>query len=206
MPHTPTSDAVCQIYLDRISAGFDGYMRFSEATRAEQEVLQVFSTYGELLPESSAKLLHSLKMGPQDVFYDLGSGIGKLCAQAFLTTHVGRSVGIEVVHERHEAATTMGEQVRRDHPNAFSNGRSLEFFEANLLNFDFSDATVVYTCSTSFGKDLVVSIAELTRRCTNLRYYLSLRPTNFHLPLLQEVTAPCSWGKFTHCYVYGPKT
>lgn len=205
MPHRPTPDDRCKAFLDAATADFDGYMPFSDAARAEQEAQNIFATYGELLFESSSKLLRALRLTPQDTFYDLGSGTGRLCAQAFLSTYVQHVVGIEVVHERHVVAQALAERIPQQFPKHMESGRSLRFVEANFLDVDISDATVLYTCSTAFSKDLVATIAERAKTCTNLRYFLSLRPSPFHLPLLHDVIAPCSWGHFTHCYIYGPR-
>ena len=50
------------------------------------------AAYGELLPDSAARLLSWLSPGPSDVLYDLGSGTGKLLVQAVCTTAVGKAV------------------------------------------------------------------------------------------------------------------
>merc|ERR1711963_964671 len=44
-------------------------------------------------------------LGASDTFVDLGSGLGKLVLQVFLTTDVGRAVGIEIIEERHHLAS-----------------------------------------------------------------------------------------------------
>lgn len=205
MPHRPTPDDTVRAFLDAGTAAFDGYMPFSEETRLDQEAQNVYATYGELLFDSSSKLLRALQLTAQDTFYDLGSGTGRLCIQAFLSTYVQHVVGIEVIGERNKVAEAMGARLAEEFPKAFDGNRTLRFVEGNFLNVDISDATVVYTCSTAFSKELVATIAEKVKTCTHLRYFLSLRPSPFHHPLLHDVIAPCSWGQFTHCYIYGPK-
>ena len=52
-------------------------------------------TYGELTYEGCTRLGEILAMGPDDVFYDLGSGLGRATIQAHLQWGVKRAVGVE---------------------------------------------------------------------------------------------------------------
>ena len=57
-------------------------------------------TYGELTYEGCTRLGEILAMGPDDVFYDLGSGLGRATIQAHLQWGVKRAVGVELSAER----------------------------------------------------------------------------------------------------------
>ena len=52
----------------------------------------------------SEQTLFGVKSSSDDVFYDLGSGFGKLALQAFLEGGTGSSFGIEINQVRHLAA------------------------------------------------------------------------------------------------------
>lgn len=57
---------------------------------------QADPTYGEVVPASVDSILRYVRPGKDDVFYDLGSGMGKVVFQAHLTTSVGKAVGVEL--------------------------------------------------------------------------------------------------------------
>merc|ERR1719253_2595286 len=52
------------------------------------------ATYGEVLPSSLVQLLAELQAVPGQLFYDLGSGTGKLCILAWLLGF--KAIGVEL--------------------------------------------------------------------------------------------------------------
>jgi tRNA G46 methylase TrmB len=56
--------------------------------------------YGEILIPSLKTLLDDLNIKPTDVFYDLGSGTGKVTIQAYLDYPFKKAVGIELAPTR----------------------------------------------------------------------------------------------------------
>ena len=62
------------------------------------------SVYGEMLAEGVMMLSAVLQLRPTDVFYDLGSGVGKFSTQIALQTHVSMVRGIELSHTRFSLA------------------------------------------------------------------------------------------------------
>lgn len=76
----------------------------------------ITETYGELLPESVSKLINAVSITEDDVFLDLGSGLGKVVSQLFLQTKVKESRGIEINPQLHAQAQILNEQiVKEDH-------------------------------------------------------------------------------------------
>jgi len=63
------------------------------------------SVYGEMLGEGIELVLAQLQLGPKDVFYDLGSGVGKFSLQVALRSQVGMVRGIEFSKTRFTIAT-----------------------------------------------------------------------------------------------------
>eukprot|EP01138_Halocafeteria_seosinensis_P000032 gb/GECG01000032.1/.p1 GENE.gb/GECG01000032.1/~~gb/GECG01000032.1/.p1 ORF type:complete len:326 (+),score=39.18 gb/GECG01000032.1/:1-978(+) len=72
-------------------------------------------TYGEVVPKSiEEEVLPELgELGEQDVFYDLGSGTGKIPLQVALQTNVGKSKGIEYAQARHKVAEQAEDQATK---------------------------------------------------------------------------------------------
>lgn len=63
------------------------------------------SVYGEMLAEGVEQLLRELQLTPKDVFYDLGSGVGKFSLTVALRSKVGMVRGIEFSQTRYNIAT-----------------------------------------------------------------------------------------------------
>ena len=64
----------------------------------------VYDTYGTIEPMGVRKVLDVVNIGPSDVFYDLGSGIGNVVVQVFKETNARKCVGIEIDANRHADA------------------------------------------------------------------------------------------------------
>ncbi|KAG3164720.1 hypothetical protein PC128_g20078 [Phytophthora cactorum] len=72
---------------------------FSEITAGDvrQEAGRTQNNAGELLPRGVAVMIEALgPLNEQDIFLDVGAGIGNVLAQVALTTCIGKCIGIEV--------------------------------------------------------------------------------------------------------------
>jgi len=118
-------------------------------------------TYGEMLPAATNHLLRYLQLGPKDVFYDLGSGVGKVILQTAMTVPVASCVGIELMRSRHRIAQRLIGRARSEGllQAADCRARNSDFMRARL-----GDATVVYSCSTAFPTDLMMGLAARLAR------------------------------------------
>jgi hypothetical protein len=124
------------------------------------------------------------------VFYDLGSGVGRLATQMYLDhpDRVKRSVGVELSLERHEIAAKAFREITHEftindkkilsssYPNdddadsdnyecfvefMVSNIPStIEFIHGNALEIDFTDATHVFMSSLCFPKEVLLKLQE----------------------------------------------
>lgn len=88
------------------------------------------ATYSELTIEGCLDIINSVELltghalGPSDVFYDLGSGFGRLALQVFLTTNVSRVGGVEIGVGRHTVAKAVGRTARLLGPTVYGIGSS----------------------------------------------------------------------------------
>jgi len=108
--------------------------------------------YGEITQRGTGALLEKFSeyFNKNTVFYDLGSGLGKMVAHVGLVSE-SKSIGIEYSEQRHSGATIMQETFLKNHNNiSFKNG--------NVLDFDLSDATVIYMDNTVFPENIELSI------------------------------------------------
>ena len=84
------------------------------------------------------------------VFYDLGSGIGKIVIHIGVKYKPKKSCGIEFSVERYLKSVELLEK--------FNDTENIMFINDNILNCDLSDATVIYSDNTLFPDKINSSI------------------------------------------------
>jgi H3 lysine-79-specific histone-lysine N-methyltransferase len=109
-------------------------------------------TYGEIKPILVSKVIQHLSITSEDVFYDLGSGIGNVVMQVSMETGC-RAIGIEKVMSRHTAALRLLEQCGKFEP-MLAERVNLYHQDLTQLTADLSDATIVFTSNWCFDQDL----------------------------------------------------
>ena len=126
-------------------------------------------TYGECTPEAVAEILALTGAKPGEVFYDLGSGTGKMVVYAAFLVALKKSVGIELLPELHEAAQMVGERYRKEIQPQLSDERrdtSLEYRLGDIFTSDYSDADIVVShCCTCFDDALMQRLSDKLEEC-----------------------------------------
>ena len=99
--------------------------------------------YGETGYNSIEEIVNQYKshFNEDTVFYDLGSGIGKIVFHIGLKYNPKKSCGIEYSRERYETSLKLMETHNIKNDN-------ISFINDNILNCDISDATVIYMDNT----------------------------------------------------------
>lgn len=197
-------DSLYQGYLTKVYQHTQGYIAYSKAELEYFKQHNVSQTYGELLYPSVQKMLAQFHPRPEDVFLDLGSGLGKCALQAFMQTPVKRVIGIEAADALFAQAQRIAEQVKQDFPFFWDNNRTLSLRHENFLTADWQDTTLVYTCSTCFTQSLLAEIGRKINQHTSVQQVMSLRPlpTLTRLPLKSVISVECSWDS-SLCFHYG---
>lgn len=195
-------DKLCQDYLNASYQGISGFISYQPGEKESNEGDKVYLTYGEILYPSVNKIIDYIgDVGPEDVFYDLGSGIGKVGLQFFMKTPVKKACGIEASEKRHLYAEKVYNQVKKEFPDLYLGGRELKSKQGNFLTSGIEDATIIYSCSTCFSEELLSDIGKLIDTCPNIRYVVSMKQIPSKLPLVTTLDIECTWDK-TKCYVY----
>ena len=165
----------------------------------------VNSVYGEPCGYEVDKLIQELQIDANDVFYDLGSGTGNVCATVLFGSGCNKAVGIELSDTRHQAAVKIKEQIQLDHPNKMEN-KSLVLINDNFLNHDYSDATIIFTDSVLFTDKTMNEIENRAIKAPNIRYLVSMKGvyTPVHFKHLKEMNIRASWGN-SRMNIYVPK-
>ena len=73
-------------------------------------------TYGEMLYPSVKKLLNKLQIESNDIFLDLGSGLGKLVLQVWMQTILKSVIGIEAREELSRQTNEVVHQIYQGFP------------------------------------------------------------------------------------------
>lgn len=180
-------------YLQMVYEGKGGYTIPSEEITTIQKE-GGHPQYGEIPYDSAAHILSDLNITKQDVFYDLGSGVGKLVLQVYLTTPVKRSVGIELSPTRWKIAEASQNQAAKD--DHMVAGRELSFLHQNIRQVPLTDATVCFLSGIAFPAPLIQFIMD---RLAGLEHevkvisVLSL-PEHKNFKLVKTYNLPMSWA------------
>lgn len=165
-------------------------------------------TYGEIVPNSVREYMKFLCFTKNDVFYDLGSGIGKIPVQLYCETELKKSYGVELVESRHKIAEEIATKLNKDC------GRLLHFccadFTSHCFHFD-SATTVVYLCSTCFTNDMMNIVLDKMENLPLLRAVITLKKFEGEKARLlfeepAEISTPSTWSQGTKSYIYCRKS
>ena len=166
----------------------------------------IAETYGEILYPSIDKLLSAISLTEQDIFLDLGSGIGKVVIQVFLTSCVKAAVGIEILSDQHQRAYHVAQRVRDELPEFYNGGRQLAFLQGDFFQLSLQNATVVFMNSICFDQTMLRKLGRMLNDLHHIHTILTTRP----LPYLERfrfrkvVHVECSWDSAL-CYIYQSK-
>src|SRR5690606_36408380 len=113
--------------------------------------------YGEIKHQALNQLLDYLALDNNDVFVDLGSGVGKVVLHTALVTPVKKAIGIELSTTRFLEAKEALKRASQWSPYIRSR---CAFKNADLMEVNLSKATVIYTCSTAFSMAFMKKVSE----------------------------------------------
>lgn len=185
-----------QSYFDTLYGPFAEDIRFSQLPKGNQ-------IYGELFYYSFVQLLENLILTEEDHFLDIGSALGKIVFQMYLTTRVKTVTGIEINHTRHSIAAKIKIKMQYQLPELFSGTRKLTLIEGDFLDHAFDKITLVYLCSTAFSYDLLKTMGKKINSMQNARNIISFRkiPNLSNFKITQKLFLPASWDNVA-CYIY----
>lgn len=186
------------------------YKNLSGYNKNNQEVdKDVITTYGEMTIDGIEKLttllnsLHNVSDYPEDrqVFYDLGSGIGKIVITiASLVPNI-KSVGVEIIKSRHSQALLALQKIK----NVPVKNR-ISFILDSLYNTDLSNACWIYVSNLCFTNEMNDKLSQKLINETQLNT-LIVCSMQFNLPenlfkLTGKYNIPMSWSNASNVYIY----
>lgn len=194
-----TKKLLSELYEERAGYGIDS---------KEEEIIRSNGSspvYGEMTSEGIDILNQELNLGAQDVFYDLGCGVGKIVVQLYLDTPLKKCVGVELsptrIRHAEQVKSKLGEK------KLLSEKRQLEFRKENMLETGVDDATAIYVSSTCFSEAFMKNVVDkLAQLKPGLKLVtLSRLPENNVFELVKEMIIPMSWSNTTTVYIHAKK-
>jgi hypothetical protein len=142
--------------------------------------------YGESHLPSLYALFNEINPRPGEIFYDLGSGSGRLVLYAALSFPFAKCIGIELLDDLINIAQIKLELCKKEAPNlpGFDSNKlgEIEFIQADFTQVALSTATLVYIASTCFNDELMHNLAL---RLEN-QLPIGARVITFSRPLLSK--------------------
>ena len=114
--------------------------------------------YGESHLPSLHEIFNEVKPKPGEVFYDFGSGGGRVVLLAALGFPFSKSVGVELLDDLVSLSQTKLELLKKEFPDLPC---KVEFIQADFTTINTRDADIVYMASTCFGDKMMESLAML---------------------------------------------
>ena len=120
--------------------------------------------YGEITKSGADDIFNYIKknigINSDVVFYDIGSGNGKLCLHYSLISNFKCVKGIEIDKYRHLYSLNI--------MNELGEFENLKFINDDVLNLDISDANVILMNDTLFSQHLISGIINKLKPGTHL--------------------------------------
>ncbi len=127
-------------WIQQVSADLDGFA-LSKAARQTEDAMEY--VYGETDLTAFAALVGLIPLSADSVFYDLGSGTGKLVLFMAMLFPIKKSCGIELFSSLHQAALLQKMRLSEcQHYHA--NMEKVDYIQDSFLNTDLTDANIIY--------------------------------------------------------------
>jgi SAM-dependent methyltransferase len=182
-------DVLWQHYLDVVYRDIGKV--YSQELTSNRDISE---TNGELLYVSINKLFAHVTLTDQDVFFDLGSGLGKMILHVYLQTPVKEVYGIELLVNLHKQAMLAAERVKHD-LGILQAVKKMEFICGDFFEINFNTATVVFINSVCFGQDIMLKLEKIINSIPSIHTVITLRPMDNlqHVSFKKSIHLQGSW-------------
>ena len=132
----------------------DPYTQYANKTKFDLKKVGE-PLYGELTQKGTNMIIEYFKeyFNEDTVFYDLGSGLGKMVLHIGIQCKIKKSIGIEYSKERHQGAIDLQEKYAKGYNN-------ISFLNKPLQEQDISDATIVYMDDTAYPDEILNQVYD----------------------------------------------
>ena len=133
-----------KIFID-IYKEIDGY-KISREARKKQSYYYIADTYGEVDFDSFYEILKLTEPKQNEIFYDLGSGVGKPSLTAYLGFNFSKIIGIEQLEDLYQSSKTALENLKKHSSNICQEkiNCKIDFIHGDFNDYDFTDGDVIF--------------------------------------------------------------
>lgn len=177
--------------LDNLYAGDVFLVNNEKLAEENNDFRGKAGVYGEVTREGANTIIKNLKgrVGTEDVFYDLGSGHGRMVLHMLLSSPIRLAKGIELSPSRHQVAKSLLNTI------VLPEYKKAVFVNGDILEENFSDATIIWFDNVMFLEEDVLKIwKKVPAGClliTNVWV-----PLDNHLDyLVSKIPVRYSWNK-----------
>eukprot|EP00760_Papus_ankaliazontas_P031355 PhM_4_TR5245/c0_g1_i3/m.54306 len=139
----------------------------------------VFAQIGVIEEDALGELftkLHPLKK--DDVFCDLGSGVGNVCLFVYLNQLCRKAIGIEYIPSRHNFGVEALKRAQAEFPDLFKkNDGGVQLVHGNFVDCQdkLKDVTVYFTHSWTYDEPLLQHVADIVSTSPKTRLVFTSR-------------------------------
>ncbi|HEB41733.1 MAG TPA: hypothetical protein ENI08_01790 [Candidatus Dependentiae bacterium] len=198
MPFEQATTLLGELYKDK--SGFGIPSEETEIIRSRGGA----PTYGEISYKAVDTILNDLFITDEDVLYDLGSGVGKMVLQSYLSFPFKKVVGVELSTKRFAQSVEVKDLL--EEKGLMNPKRPILFLQEDFTESDLDDATVVYLGSTCYSLDLMNTLVKKLSKLKKGLWVITLKrlpdPEEYNFTLIKEYRLPMSWSKSSPVHVY----
>lgn len=143
-----------QPVLVRLFRNVDAY-NISIESRKKEKINSQEYIYGEIVFHSFAEILSMAKPQPNEIFYDLGCGSGKAVFTAAIVYDYLQVRGVEYLKPLYELCLELLDKYNvllKEYPHLKNRANNIEFINADIREYDFSDADIIFVNATCFNR------------------------------------------------------
>lgn len=161
-------------------------------------------TYGEMTYNGIENLYKYInkkyKKNNISVFLDVGSGRGKLCMYMGSYKNIKKSIGIELVEERHKSAIKLLKKM----PKRYSKNVSL--LNKNILDIDLSkmisEPVLIWWSNLCFNSNKIQEIYDKIKAEVPKKSLLCCSKEINGIEVVNKINIPMSWSSVSSVLIY----
>lgn len=196
LPHAKTVNFLQNVY-EGCATGFG-------TDHTDDNVEQGNLQYGEITYAGMDPLFNALKLEPDDVFYDLGCGTGKLVLYVAIrrqfAAQKGACVGLEVGERRLKTAQDVCDRIQTKLGPKFPEASMLL---QDISRYHYEKASVVVLTNLCMDRGVEAGTIACLLKCPSFKRIVCITPiVNPRLKEVNTVKVSCSWAKLSSWHIY----